>query len=285
MVQPEIRFRFGRNWQKFERQLTERQVAAARESMQELLKTTDLTGKRFLDAGSGSGLFSLCAFQLGASVTSFDYDTDSVACTQHLKERENAHDDRWRVLEGSVLDAEFLKQLGIFDVVYSWGVLHHTGQMWNAFDRLIPSIAEHGTLAIAIYNDQGLASRIWSVTKSLYHRLPRILRLPYLLMIFLWGFLCRFTTTALAVLVRLITLKNPIIPISRWRNEERPRGMHRWYDHVDWVGGWPFEVARPGEIFRFAYDRGFDLIRLETTPGSGCNEYVFRRRNQRSIER
>lgn len=284
MVQSEIRFRFGRNWQKFESQLTEQQVAIARESMQRLLGKKDLTGIRFLDAGSGSGLFSLCACQLGATVTSFDLDPDSVACTQHLREHKYADELRWLVLEGSILDEHFLTRLGEFDVVYSWGVLHHTGRMWDGFNRLIPLVAENGVLAIAIYNDQGSASRIWSVTKSLYNRLPLILRLPYLLTIFLWGFLCRFTTTTIAVAVRLITLRNPVVPVSRWWLEERPRGMHRWYDHVDWVGGWPFEVARPCEVFSFFYDRGFDLVKLETTPGSGCNEYVFRRRPVRSVD-
>ncbi len=46
---------------------------------------------------------------------------------------------------------------------------------------------------------------------------------------------------------------------------------------VDWVGGYPFEVSKPGEVFEFVYDRGFTLVRMVTTHSLGCNEFVFRK--------
>jgi len=278
MSEPQHRFTFGGNWKKFQSRLTEDRVNHARESVLRLLNVSDLSGLRFLDAGSGSGLFSLAATQLEAKVTSFDIDQDSVACTQYLKDREQTSDDDWRVLEGSVLEEDFLRGLGTFDVVYSWGVVHHTGSMWNAIERLSATVADGGTVVVAIYNDQGFASRLWMTIKRLYNRLPAFLRLPYLITILSWNLVCRTITTVLAMLVRLLTLRNPFVPLSRWWNQDRPRGMHWWYDFVDWVGGWPFEVARPCEVFRFFHERGFDLVNMETTPGSGCNEYVFRRR-------
>jgi len=85
--------------------------------------------------------------------------------------------------------------------------------------------------------------------------------------------------TSIAMLVRVVTLRNPLTPLTNWLGNPRQRGMHAWYDLVDWVGGWPFEVARPCEVFRYLRDRGFELTELVTTPGHGCNEYVFHRRD------
>ena len=51
---------------------------------------------------------------------SFDYDPQSVACTQELKRRYFAEDEQWIIEEGSVLDRNYLSRLGRFDVVYSW---------------------------------------------------------------------------------------------------------------------------------------------------------------------
>src|SRR5438128_7073825 len=118
------RFEFGRNWSRFLATLADTRIADAEDSLRKMLETEDLRGKRFLDIGSGSGLFSLAARRLGARVHSFDYDPRSVACTSELKRRYFNGDDRWKVEEGSALDAVYVKSLGTFDVVYSWGVLH-----------------------------------------------------------------------------------------------------------------------------------------------------------------
>ncbi len=126
--------------------------------------------------GSGSGLFSLAARRLGASVYSFDYDPRSVACARELKSRYFPGDSAWTISEGSALDVPFLSSLGSFDVVYSWGVLHHTGSMWQALENMIPLVCPSGRLFIAIYNDQGTASRRWLAVKKAYNALPGALR-------------------------------------------------------------------------------------------------------------
>src|SRR5439155_18132467 len=166
------RFEFGKNWSRFLACLDEQRIAAAEASLREMLEVNDLVGERFLDIGCGSGLFSLAARRLGAVVHSFDYDPHSVACTQELKRRYFADDAFWTIEEGSVLDAGYLAALGQFDVVYSWGVLHHTGQMWQALDLVAPLVADEGKLFIAIYNDQGGVSRRWRAIKRVYNRSP-----------------------------------------------------------------------------------------------------------------
>ncbi len=166
-VQAGERFEFGANWARFLAHLDEDRIGTAMQSLRSALGVLDLSGRRFLDAGSGSGLFSLAARRLGAAVVSFDYDPQSVACTRKLRQLYSPEDALWCVEQGSVLDSEYLESLGKFDVVYSWGVLHHTGDMWRALENVLIPLSEAGTLFISIYNDQGSWSRRWLKLKVL----------------------------------------------------------------------------------------------------------------------
>ena len=261
------RFAFGDNWRRFLSLLDETRIARAEESLRTMLGVQDLEGRSFLDAGCGSGLFSLAARRLGARVHSFDYDPQSVACAQELRRRYFPADPNWSVEEGSVLDACYLSNLGAFDIVYSWGVLHHTGAMWQALENVAGLVTRNGQLFIAIYNDQGAISHRWRAVKRTYNRLPGGLR---------------FLVT-IPVVIHLYwrrTVKDflRLRPFATWRSEGKERGMSPWRDLIDWVGGYPFEVAKPETILDFCMRRGFTLTRLTTCGGSlGCNEYVFLR--------
>ena len=229
-----------------------------------------LERRRFLDIGSGSGLFSLAARRLGAQVTSFDFDPQSVACSEELRRRHDPDDPVWRIERGSVLDESFMTGLGTFDVVYSWGVLHHTGAMWEAIDRAARAVAPDGLLFIALYNDQGPKSAWWRRVKRTYNRLPPPARPLYAL-----AFGAALEAGAVAVALARF---DPGRLIQRWTRYQSVRGMSRWHDIVDWVGGYPFEVATPEAVFEFCLDRGFSLRKLRTCGGKmGCNEFVFRR--------
>ena len=164
------------------------------------------------------------------------------------------------------LTGAFLAGLHTFDIVYAWGVLHHTGAMWQALDRVAPLVRPDGRLFLAIYNDQGGASRRWRAVKRLYNKAPRPARPFILVPIFLYH-------EGREALGHLIHGRHPF---RGWRDLSTQRGMHRWYDWLDWIGGYPFEVAKPEEIFGFYRARGFVLTGLVTQRGGpGCNEYVF----------
>jgi len=260
-----LRFNFGKNWRNYLKNLDKHKIEQAENSLQAMLRVRNLEGRTFLDAGSGSGLFSLAARQLGAKVTSFDYDPLSVECTESLKETHRKNDTAWTVTRGDVLDADWLASLGTFDVVYSWGVLHHTGDMRRALDNACARVKDNGFLFIALYNDQGAQSSLWKAVKYSYNRLPQAAR-----SLLLWPAMARIWGPTI--------IKDALIlePLRTWNNYSRERGMSPWHDVLDWVGGYPFEVANVDEVIRLMDRKGFALSNLKTVfGGHGCNEYVF----------
>ena len=159
------RFEFGENWSLFLDVLDEQRIDEAVDSLKVMLDVNSLKGRSFLDIGSGSGLFSLAAKKLGAKVHSFDYDPKSVACTKELKNRFFANDKEWIIEIGSALDADYLEKLGKFDIVYSWGVLHHTGDMWKALDCISQSVNVDGKLFIALWELLVIPTLLLSLSK------------------------------------------------------------------------------------------------------------------------
>jgi 2-polyprenyl-3-methyl-5-hydroxy-6-metoxy-1,4-benzoquinol methylase len=265
------RFRFGRNWNRFLKHLNDARIAEAENNLSHFLGKDSLAGKTFLDIGSGSGLSSLAARRLGATVTSFDFDTQSVTCTEELRRRFLPGDSLWTIEQGSILDKRYIGRLGQFDIVYSWGVLHHTGAMWHAMENVKPLVKQDGLLFIAIYNDAGELSRRWHERKRRYNALPRLLRLPYVICVWTPGQL-KFLLSCL----RSGGLKTYIYELTGAADSRR--GMSWIHDVIDWVGGYPYEYATVDAIVDFYGRDGFEPVKLRENRSYGCNQIVFRRR-------
>jgi len=264
-------FDFGKNWKSFlEKYLSDERIDEAKKSLEKFLKT-DLRGKTFVDIGCGSGLFSLAAHRLGArKVLSFDVDEFSVECAKKLREKENSP-DLWNVTEGSILDKSFISTLEKYDVVYSWGVLHHTGDMWKAIDNAANLVADKGLLYIAIYNKAdgfGLyadgrigSSKFWELEKRIYYKLPKLIQsvIDHIVMF-------------LMIIMYLVAFRNPIKEI---KGHKSFRGMSWKIDIKDWLGGYPYEYASVEEIFKFMHKRGFVLKNLISHNDLRNNEFLF----------
>jgi SAM-dependent methyltransferase len=262
------RFRFGDNWLDFARGLSADQVAKAESSLRRLLRRDTLAGLSFLDIGSGSGLFSLAARRLGARVHSFDFDADSVACTARLRDLHFAGDREWTIEQGSILEDEYVRGLGTFDVVYAWGVLHHTGALHRALGIAARLVAPGGLFAFALYH-RTLMCGLWRWEKRWYSTAsPQAQR------------------RARAVYVALLRTRFLLVGrdfrahVADYRSD---RGMDFMHDVHDWMGGYPYESILAPEAD--ALMRRLDFVRLHATNtpltaglfGSGCDEYLYRR--------
>lgn len=255
MSDEKITFSFGENWLNYIRSLSIERYEDAKKALRTLLDIETLEGESFLDIGCGSGIVSLCAIELGSrEVISIDSDPKSVEACKKIKSKCSV--GHWKIYEGSILDKEFIKKLGKLDYVYSWGVLHHTGAMWEAIDNSARLVKDNGILAIALYN-RTKTSDFWLKYKHLYNRSGVILK-----KIMVGGLVIP------RMIVRTIKLKHPL---------KDKRGMSVYYDAIDWAGGLPYECASYDEVCKYLEKRGFNLVKGVKTDSIGCNEFIFKR--------
>jgi 2-polyprenyl-6-hydroxyphenyl methylase/3-demethylubiquinone-9 3-methyltransferase len=266
LTERETHFAFGENWKNYAATIDQKRIDSAIEGVKKLFPT-GLAGKTFLDIGCGSGLHSLAALSLGAAfVTALDIDENSISTTHELLTR-YACASKWSAKIASVFDAS-PDALGKFDVVYSWGVLHHTGDMWRAIECATSLVRPGGRFAIAIYSATACDS-MWKAEKKFYSQAPRPIQ---------WG----VRQIYMAALLGAKTLLGGN-PISYVRNYSETRGMNFSHDAHDWLGGYPYETATAADLRDRIRKMGLSEERSFTLParlglfGSGCHEFVFRR--------
>jgi SAM-dependent methyltransferase len=255
----EPHFAFGENWRSFARGIDEPQIVRSDEGVRRLFPDGELTGARVLDIGCGSGLPALSILRAGAAhVTCVDIDPASVQAARQTLGR-FAPPEVWSAQTASVFDLQ-----GSFDVVYSWGVLHHTGDMWRAIEAAARLVAPGGLFCIAIYT-RGPLCGLWRVEKRYYSRaspaVQRRMRRAYSGLI------------AMSLAVRGRSMAGMVRAYDE-------RGMDWEHDIHDWMGGYPYESATVEEMQAFVAKRGFKVRRLFPSRaglGSGCSEYVFER--------
>jgi 2-polyprenyl-6-hydroxyphenyl methylase/3-demethylubiquinone-9 3-methyltransferase len=262
-----ITFSFGKNWRKYLDVLDESRIHYAQQSFTSFTGLTSLQGYSFLDVGCGSGLSSLIAYRLGTKrLVSVDIDNNSIECVDDLRRRFKVDPETWAIRQGSILDKSFVESLGRYSYVYSWGVLHHTGAMWDALENTIKCVAPGGTLHIALYNKHR-HSPTWLQIKRICNRWPHTM-FPLLKGIY-----------ALYANARVIArVQSPSRFLAQYKKN---RGMDHWRDIEDWLGGLPYEFCRPNEVVEFLADRRFVLIGQKITDTKGCNEFLFRSEDHR----
>ncbi len=262
-----VQFAFGQNWQRFLKFVNENRVRQAAMSLATFLGLKDLQDKSFVDIGCGSGLFSYAAFNLGAKrIVSFDSDALAVDCCSWFHKKANSPAN-WEIYQGSILDESFIRNLGRFDVVYAWGVLHHTGDLWESIGNSANLVQDHGFYYITVYNkvDRLLGSAFWRKIKKLYNSTPPLSQ-QIIKALFLIGYATRCCAR----------LENPLNHI---RSHEATRGMCWKSDLNDWLGGYPYDCAESGDVVNFVKSRHpeFSLANIKATSGLANNWFLFRR--------
>ena len=272
----DARFRFGENWQSFSATIDSESITEAENSLKILLQRETLHGLRFLDIGCGSGLFSLAARNLGAVVQSFDFDADSVSCTRSLRDSRRPSDPEWMIESGSILDDDLVMRVGTFDIVYAWGVLHHTGNMRHAIENAARLVNSGGMLAIALYR-KTLFCPLWTIEKRWYASAsPRAQRMAFAL--YVSAMRARFFLTGKSFNAYVASHKNDL------------RAMDFEHNVRDWLGGYPYESIRRDDVIDFVSKLGFECAHMNCERqsiglfGSGCDEFVFRSSEARSNE-
>lgn len=261
-------FEFGKNWASFSHQLDEKRIEDAKDSLESLFGKTAVEKKSFLDIGCGSGLFSIAAARLGASrVVGLDIDPVSVSTSERNVEKWlGDRSMRVSIQQASALDTDRMELLGRFDLVYSWGVLHHTGNMALALENAAMRVKKNGLFMIAIYNKHW-SSPLWRLVKWLYNKVGEFWRKVLILVFTPIIFAAKF----------LVTFKNPL---------KMKRGMDFMHNITDWVGGYPYEYAGVSEMKERLERYGFSLLSVRTTAvPTGCNEYVARLDHAQSARR
>jgi SAM-dependent methyltransferase len=260
-----LRFGFGANWADYlEKHFSEEHLAIAQRHLLNFLKLDDLKGRSFLDIGCGSGLHSLSAWRAGARpLFSFDYDPQSVATTRLLRKLEGDPAD-WQVVQGSVLDEAFMATVPKADVVYSWGVLHHTGEMWRAIANAGSRLQDNSLFYIALYATDAFTDptpEYWLNIKREYNRAP-VVKKRWMDWKYAWNHSIRDNLKA---------GKNPLTFI---RAHKKSRGMSYWHDIRDWLGGYPMEFAGNKETEIFCRERLSQSL-LNIKAGEANTEFLF----------
>lgn len=172
-----ITFSFGKNWMDFVKNfVNEERLNIALDSLLKYLPPEEYKNKVFMDVGCGSGIFSFSAIRLGCSkVISFDIDPLSIKATNYLKEKFYyllSKNFEWEIFQGDVLDKSLISKYSQkIDIVYSWGVLHHAGKMWEAIKNVSYLVKPNGYLILAIYN-KAPSSEFWLKVKKFYNSSP-----------------------------------------------------------------------------------------------------------------
>ncbi len=261
-------FAFGDNWADYAQIIDLEAIDAAKKDLLKLIPQEQIADSSFLDIGCGSGLHSLAATLLGArNLLAVDLDPTSVATTEGVLTRYAAH-ARWRTEEISVFDLS-PESHGVFDIVYSWGVLHHTGAMWDALRKAASMVAPNGMLVFALYRST-LLDPFWRLEKRYYSKAGSSVQ-------------AAVRACFVAAYAMSFTIARRRSFAAHVANYKTNRGMDFYHDAHDWLGGYPYESALAPDVERHMHDLGFQAARVFARPGgvgifgSGCDEYVYTR--------
>ncbi|HEX2957324.1 MAG TPA: class I SAM-dependent methyltransferase [Chitinispirillaceae bacterium] len=257
-------FDFGKNWASFSRSaLSTIRIETARNDFNNLFSGIPLKGKTFLDIGFGQGLSLLFANEAGAVTVGNDINPSCYDAINESARFFNLSSITFPLILGSILENTTIENIQralerkmLFDIVHSWGVLHHTGGMYDALSKAMNLVARGGYFVIAIYNYH-YTSLLWRFIKLIYCKSHPCLKKLMITVFYPLIAAAKFAVTG----------KNPF---------KKDRGMNFYYDVIDWIGGYPYEYASKQKIINYCEEYGFTCIRcVDADVPTGCNQFVF----------
>lgn len=262
-------FAFGKNWDSYSQQIDSSHIESATSKLVDLIQLGNLDGMSVLDIGSGSGIHSLSLMMLGCEdLVAIDFDLDSVETTKRVLSL-GTFQGKYQVFQADILKTIPEIEGVTFDLVYSWGVLHHTGQMMKAIENALKFVKPASLIALALYRKTPFCF-LWNIEKAIYSKSPKNLQ-------FALRKIYEFIFSLGLRIKRGQSLE------SYKRDYFQKRGMEFSHDVHDWLGGYPYESIKSQFLIEFMDKNGFKVVNSHIVKnqigilGSGCDEFLFQR--------
>ncbi len=130
--------------------------------------------KRVLDGGSGSGMISVAFAVMGADVTGVDV---TPKCVENGCKNADLFGVQCRFLKRNLLSLDLCGET--FDIIYNWGVLHHTQDARKSFTNLAKHLKPGGEMIVAVYLKTVL-SGFWNFLRIFYQESPQVFKTLFL---------------------------------------------------------------------------------------------------------
>lgn len=251
---------FGWEWLRYPGSLPEDEAIFLEEAQ---LPASALAGKLILDAGCGMGRYSLVATKLGGEVVAVDISESLQRVAEAARTNPKLHP-----VEGDLLHPPFKE--GVFDLVYSHGVLHHTSDTRAAFDAVSALVKRGGQLSVWLYGKAGRFSDFaTNPLKPGREWIAKRRRLAWCIVLLrhVISDLVRVFTTRLPVpLVYLLcyplTLLGAVPGLKYLTFSVHPDFQVRLIENFDWVSP-PYQWHHTKEeLARWCHERGFTVLKI-----------------------
>ena len=118
------------------------------------------SGKKVLEIGCGIGTAGINFARFGADYTGVELSSKSLELTQ---QRFNVYNQKGRFYEGNAEELTKFLPIKKYDLIYSWGVIHHTPEPKRAISEISKYLAKDGLFKIMLYSSESWKNYMISI--------------------------------------------------------------------------------------------------------------------------